>query len=159
MINTHFLFTFKADDNKENGSELASQINRSTQPSSQLGTTKDQALVKKIATTSNRSYQEASTVINTRSTTTSHQTTGSSLLMGKIVGSNKDVTEETLFVGSEIPKYGVLTNHEMELEKVYESLNCFDIILISIISMRSLLTNMNLICFIVGNWKRQLLGS
>ena len=43
--------------------------------------------------------------------------------MGKIVGSNKDVTEETLFVGSEIPKYGVLTNHEMELEKVYKTSN------------------------------------
>ena len=37
--------------------------------------------------------------------------------MAKIIGSNKDVTEETLFLGTEIPKYGVVTNHEMELEK------------------------------------------
>ena len=125
MINSHFLnfYYFKADDNKENGSELASQINRSTQPSSQFGTNKDQALAKKMAATSNRSYQDSSMVINTRSTATSQPPTGSSLLMGKIVGSNKDVTEETLFVGSEIPKYGVLTNHEMELEKVYKTSN------------------------------------
>ena len=102
---------------------MASQIGRSTQPSSQFGTNKDQALAKKMAATSNRSYQDSSMVINTRSTATSQQTTGSSLLMGKIVGSNKDVTEETLFVGSEIPKYGVLTNHEMELEKVYKLSN------------------------------------
>ena len=38
--------------------------------------------------------------------------------MGTIIGSNKDVNEETLFLGAEIPKYGVVTNHEMELERV-----------------------------------------
>ena len=111
-------FSFsKADDNKENGSE---SINRSAPPSTiQIGTNKDLAMVKKIQTSTNRSYQENSqTLISTRSTT-NQQTSGNSLLMGKIVGSNKDVTEETLFVGSEIPKYGVLTNHEMELEKVF----------------------------------------
>ena len=110
------MFFSKADDNKENGSE---SINRSAPPSTiQIGTNKDLAMVKKIQTSTNRSYQENSqTVISTRSTT-NQQTSGNSLLMGKIVGSNKDVTEETLFVGSEIPKYGVLTNHEMELEKV-----------------------------------------
>ena len=125
MINSHFFnfSNFKADDNKENGSELASQINRSTQPSTQFGINKDQALAKNMAATSIRSYQDSSMVINTRSTATSQQPTGRSLLMGEIVGSNKDVTEETLFVGSEIPKYGVLTNHEMELEKVYKTSN------------------------------------
>ena len=107
-----------ADDNVENGGDISAQINRSTPPSTLLGTSKDQVMAKKIVTTNSRSYQESSTLINTRSGTTNQQTTGSSLLMGKIVGSNKDVTEETLFVGSEIPKYGVLTNHEMELEKV-----------------------------------------
>ena len=38
--------------------------------------------------------------------------------MGQIIGANKDVTEETLFLGAEIPKYGVVTSHEMELERV-----------------------------------------
>ena len=38
--------------------------------------------------------------------------------MRKIIGANKDVNEETLFLGAEIPKYGVITEHEAELEKV-----------------------------------------
>ena len=101
----------------DNGGSISTQINRSTPPSTLIGTNKEQAMAKKIATSNNRSYQETSTGVNT----------GSSLLMGKIVGSNKDVTEETLFVGSEIPKYGVLTNHEMELERVniFSSINFF----------------------------------
>lgn len=120
-FNISFPFFSKADDNKENGTE---SNNRSAPPSTiQIGTNKDLAMVKKIQTSTNRSYQENSqTVISTRSTT-NQQTSGNSLLMGKIVGSNKDVTEETLFVGSEIPKYGVLTNHEMELEKVFHHQN------------------------------------
>ena len=48
----------------------------------------------------------------------SQQSQGKSLLMGQIIGANKDVTEETLFLGAEIPKYGVVTSHEMELERV-----------------------------------------
>ena len=63
----------------------------------------------------NRTNQESSQVINNRSTS---QQSGKSLLMGQIIGANKDVTEETLFLGTEIPKYGVVTSHEMELEKV-----------------------------------------
>ena len=63
----------------------------------------------------NRTNQESSQVINNRSTS---QQSGKSLLMGQIIGANKDVTEETLFIGAEIPKYGVVTSHETELEKV-----------------------------------------
>ena len=63
----------------------------------------------------NRTNQESSQVINNRSTS---QQSGKSLLMGQIIGANKDVTEETLFLGTEIPKYGVVTSHEIELEKV-----------------------------------------
>ena len=108
---THIL----ADDNIENSNESASsQANRSTLPASHQGVNKDQTLAKKLP---NRSYQESSTVINNRSASQNSQTSGNSLLMAKIIGSNKDVTEETLFLGAEIPKYGVLTNHEMELEK------------------------------------------
>ena len=40
--------------------------------------------------------------------------------MGQIIGANKDVTEETLFLGAEIPKYGVVPTQEMELERVME---------------------------------------
>ena len=76
----------------------------------QQGLSKDS--MKKVG---NRTNQESSQVINNRSTS---QQSGKSLLMGQIIGANKDVTEETLFLGTEIPKYGVVTSHEMELEKV-----------------------------------------
>ena len=81
----------------------------------QQGVNKEQNLNK---TTPNRSYQESSMVIENRSLHQQSITTGNSLLMGKIIGANKDVSEETLFIGTEIPKYGVVTNHELELEKV-----------------------------------------
>jgi cAMP-specific phosphodiesterase 4 len=47
--------------------------------------------------------------------------------MGQIIGANKDVTEETLFLGTEIPKYGVVTSHEMELEKVIGNVNSWGV--------------------------------
>ena len=77
----------------------------------QQGLNKDS--MKKVG---NRTNQESAQVINNRSSTS--QQSGKSLLMGQIIGANKDVTEETLFLGTEIPKYGVVTSHEMELEKV-----------------------------------------
>ena len=80
----------------------------------QQGLSKDS--MKKIG---NRTNQESSQVINSRSSA-SQQSQGKSLLMGQIIGANKDVTEETLFLGAEIPKYGVVTSHEMELERVME---------------------------------------
>ena len=114
------------DEPIENSNELAStQVNRSTSATGHQGVNKDQTLVKKVP---NRSYQEPSTVINNRSASQNSQTSGNSLLMGKIIGSNKDVTEETLFLGAEIPKYGVLTNHEMELEKVFHHQNVLSIL-------------------------------
>ena len=105
-----------SEETIENSNESTSaQVNRSTLPASHQGVNKDQTLAKKVP---NRLYQESSTVCNNRSVTQNSQTPGNSFLMAKIIGSNKDVTEETLFLGAEIPKYGVLTNHEMELEKV-----------------------------------------
>ena len=101
-----------ADENLEHRSESGSpQVNRSSMTSGQQqGLSKDS--MKKVG---NRTNQESSQVINNRSTS---QQSGKSLLMGQIIGANKDVTEETLFLGTEIPKYGVVTTHEMELEKV-----------------------------------------
>ena len=99
-----------SDENLEHRSESGSpQVNRSSMTSGQ-GLNKDS--MKKVG---NRTNQESSQVINNRSTS---QQSGKSLLMGQIIGANKDVTEETLFLGTEIPKYGVVTSHEMELEKV-----------------------------------------
>lgn len=89
-----------SDENADNSTE----VNRSAVTS-----------LKKVT---NRSYPESSTVISNRSSGQPSQTTGSAVLMGTIIGSNKDITEETLFLGAEIPKYGVVTEHEMELEKV-----------------------------------------
>ena len=86
----------------------------------QQGLNKDS--MKKVG---NRTTQESSQVINGRST--SQQSQGKSPLMGQIIGANKDVTEETLFLGTEIPKYGVVTSHEMELEKVTEHKQCYSI--------------------------------
>ena len=101
-----------SDENLEHRSESGSpQVNRSSMTSGQQqGLNKDS--MKKVG---NRTNQESSQVINNRSTS---QQSGKSLLMGQIIGANKDVTEETLFLGTEIPKYGVVTSHEMELEKV-----------------------------------------
>ena len=112
-----FLFSSKivgvaSDESADNGAETGTALaNRS----SHQGMTKDQTSLKKV---SNRSYTESSTVINNGSSLQHSQTTGTSVLMGKIIGANKDVTEETLFLGAEIPKYGVVTEHDMELEKV-----------------------------------------
>ena len=109
-----FYVTLKtsSDENLEHRSESGSpQVNRSSMTSGQQqGLNKDS--MKKVG---NRTNQESSQVINNRSTS---QQSGKSLLMGQIIGANKDVTEETLFLGTEIPKYGVVTSHEMELEKV-----------------------------------------
>ena len=109
-----FYVTLKtsSDENLEHRSESGSpQVNRSSMTSGQQqGWNKDS--MKKVG---NRTNQESSQVINNRSTS---QQSGKSLLMGQIIGANKDVTEETLFLGTEIPKYGVVTSHEMELEKV-----------------------------------------
>ena len=102
-----------SDENLEHRSESGSpQVNRSSMTSGQQqGLSKDS--MKKVG---NRTNQDSSQVINNRSSTS--QQSGKSLLMGQIIGANKDVTEETLFIGAEIPKYGVVTSHEMELEKV-----------------------------------------
>ena len=101
-----------SDENLEHRSESGSpQVNRSSMTSGQQqGLNKDS--MKKVG---NRANQESTQVINNRSTS---QQSGKSLLMGQIIGANKDVTEETLFLGAEIPKYGVVTSHEMELERV-----------------------------------------
>ena len=111
-----------SDENLEHRSESGSpQVNRSSMTSGQQqGLNKDS--MKKVG---NRTTQESSQVINGRST--SQQSQGKSLLMGQIIGANKDVTEETLFLGTEIPKYGVVTSHEMELEKVTEHKQCYSI--------------------------------
>ena len=110
-----FYVTLKtsSDENLEHRSESGSpQVNRSSMTSGQQqGLGKDS--IKKVG---NRTNQDSSQVINNRSSTS--QQSGKSLLMGQIIGANKDVTEETLFLGTEIPKYGVVTSHEMELEKV-----------------------------------------
>ena len=111
-----------SDENLEHRSESGSpQVNRSSMTSGQQqGLNKDS--MKKVG---NRTTQESSQVINGRST--SQQSQGKSPLMGQIIGANKDVTEETLFLGTEIPKYGVVTSHEMELEKVTEHKQCYSI--------------------------------
>ena len=101
------------DENLEHRSE--SGVSRSSTTSGQ-GLNKDASSMKKVG---NRTNQESSQVINNRSSA-SQQSQGKSLLMGQIIGANKDVTEETLFLGAEIPKYGVVTSHEMELERVIE---------------------------------------
>ena len=113
-------FNASADENLEHRSESGSpQVNRSSMTSGQQqGLNKDS--MKKVG---NRTTQESSQVINGRST--SQQSQGKSLLMGQIIGANKDVTEETLFLGTEIPKYGVVTSHEMELERVTECIFFF----------------------------------
>ena len=88
---------------------------RTTTPSKYKGTGKEQLLKK----TANRPYTESSTNVVEGSSLQQQQPTGYPVLMGKIFGANKELTEETIFPReAEIPQYGVLTEHEMELEKV-----------------------------------------
>ena len=52
------------------------------------------------------------------SSTLSSSKTQSNILMGRI-DAHTDVSNRTTFSGSDVPQYGVLTDHQAELEKVY----------------------------------------
>ena len=66
-----------------------------------------------------RPYGEAATNVADGSLVQQHQQHRTPILMGNIFGANKDITEETIFPReADIPQYGVMTDHEMELGKV-----------------------------------------